>query len=134
MHRNSSTALSQSSKSKAKEILKQVQDDTEYFLYAQEISMEKTYYVYIITNKLNSVLYIGITSNLVKRIWEHKNKVVDGFSNQYNLNKLVYYEICNDIEQAIKREKQLKNWHRAWKDNLIKEKNPEFLDLFSSII
>ena len=96
--------------------------------------MEKTYYVYIITNKLNSVLYIGITSNLVKRIWEHKNKVVDGFSNKYNLNKLVYYEICNDIEQAIKREKQLKNWHRAWKDNLIKEKNPEFLDLFSSII
>ena len=134
MHRNSLTALPQSSKSKAKEILKQVQDDTEYFLYAQEISMEKTYYVYIITNKLNSVLYIGITSNLVKRIWEHKNKVVDGFSNQYNLNKLVYYEICNDIEQAIKREKQLKNWHRAWKDNLIKEKNPEFLDLFSSII
>ena len=134
MHRNSLTALPQSSKSKAKEILKQVQDDTEYFLYAQEISMEKTYYVYIITNKLNSVLYIGITSNLVKRIWEHKNKVVDGFSNKYNLNKLVYYEICNDIEQAIKREKQLKNWHRAWKDNLIKEKNPEFLDLFSSII
>ena len=122
MHRNSSTVLPQSSKSKAKEILKQVQDDTEYFLYAQEISMEKTYYVYIITNKLNSVLYIGITSNLVKRIWEHKNKVVDGFSNKYNLNKLVYYEICNDIEQAIKREKQLKNWHRAWKDNLIKEK------------
>lgn len=114
--------MPQSSKSKAKEILKQVQDDTEYFLYAQEISMEKTYYVYIITNKLNSVLYIGITSNLVKRIWEHKNKVVDGFSNKYNLNKLVYYEICNDIEQAIKREKQLKNWHRAWKDNLIKEK------------
>ena len=113
--------MPQSSKSKAKEILKQVQDDTEYFLYAQEISMEKTYYVYIITNKLNSVLYIGITSNLVKRIWEHKNKVVDGFSNKYNLNKLVYYEICNDIEQAIKREKQLKNWHRAWKDNLIKE-------------
>ena len=126
--------MPQSSKSKAKEILKQVQDYTEYFLYAQEISMEKTYYVYIITNKLNSVLYIGITSNLVKRIWEHKNKVVDGFSNKYNLNKLVYYEICNDIEQAIKREKQLKNWHRAWKDNLIKEKNPEFLDLFSSII
>lgn len=96
--------------------------------------MEKTYYVYIITNKLNSVLYIGITSNLVKRIWEHKNKIVDGFSNKYNLNKLVYYEICNDIEQAIKREKQLKNWHRAWKDNLIKEKNPKLLDLFSSII
>lgn len=118
--------MPQSSKSKAKEILKQVQDDTEYFLYAQEISMEKTYYVYIITNKLNSVLYIGITSNLVKRIWEHKNKVVDGFSNKYNLNKLVYYEICNDIEQAIKREKQLKNWHRAWKDNLIKEKIQNF--------
>ena len=126
--------MPQSSKNKAKEILKQVQDDTEYFLYVQEVSMKKTYYVYIITNKLNSVLYIGITSNLVKRIWEHKNKVVDGFSNKYNLNKLVYYEICNDIEQAIKREKQLKNWHRTWKDNLIKEKNPEFLDLFSSII
>lgn len=96
--------------------------------------MDHTYYIYIITNKINSVLYIGVTSNLVKRIWEHKHKVVEGFSKKYNLHKLVYYELCNDIEQAIKREKQLKNWHRTWKDNLIKEKNPEFLDLFSSII
>lgn len=96
--------------------------------------MGNTYCVYIITNTNNKVLYIGVTSDIVKRIWEHKNKVVEGFSKRYNLYKLVYYEIYNDIEAAIKREKQLKNWHRDWKENLIKEKNPDFDDLYRNII
>ena len=81
------------------------------------------------TNYKNTTLYIGVTSNLQKRVWEHKNKVVKGFTEKYNINKLVYYEITESIESAIKREKQLKNWHRDWKINLIKEMNPEFKDL-----
>lgn len=86
------------------------------------------------SNKINTVLYIGVTSDLIKRVWEHKNEVVEGFSRKYKTHKLVYYEICNDIEVAIKREKQLKNWHRNWKENLIKENNPESVDLYNSII
>ncbi len=91
-------------------------------------------YVYVLTNEYNKVFYIGVTSNLVKRIWEHKNKVVEGFSKQYNLKKLIYYEIAGDIEGAIEREKQLKRWHRQWKINLIKEFNPTFEDLYEKII
>lgn len=95
---------------------------------------ETQFYIYIITNKLNTVFYTGVTSCLSKRIWEHKNKVIEGFSKKYNLNKLVYFEVFNDIENAIKREKQIKNWHREWKINKIKEKNPDFTDLYDSII
>lgn len=91
--------------------------------------MEKLYYVYILTNYNNTTLYTGVTGNLTKRISEHKNKVVEGFSKKYNLTKLVYFETTNSIESAILREKQLKNWHRQWKINLIKENNPEFNDL-----
>lgn len=96
--------------------------------------MEKSYYVYIITNKTNNVFYIGVTSDIVKRIYQHKNNFVEGFSNRYNVHKLVYFETTEDIESAIKREKQLKNWHRNWKINLIKEKNPDFIDLYDSIV
>lgn len=92
--------------------------------------MIKTYYVYILTNFSNTTIYIGITNNLNRRIYEHKNKLAKGFSNKYNLKKLVYFEETNDVNSAIKREKQLKNWHRDWKINLIKSKNPEFVDLF----
>ena len=92
-------------------------------------AMKKTYTVYIMTNYSETSLYIGVTSNLPKRVWEHKNKVVEGFTEKYNLDKLVYYETTDSIESAIKREKQLKNWHREWKINLIKEMNPEFKDL-----
>ncbi len=81
------------------------------------------------TNYSQSSLYIGVTSNLQKRVWEHKNKVVAGFTKKYNINKLVYYELTDSIETAINREKQLKRWHRDWKINLIKEMNPEFRDL-----
>lgn len=97
-------------------------------------TMNKQAYIYILTNKSNEVLYIGVTSNLLKRIYEHKNKLVEGFSYKYNLNKLVYYEIYDDIVTAIEREKQLKRWHREWKMNLIKEQNPEFKDLYDNIL
>ncbi len=91
--------------------------------------MNKTCAVYIMTNYQETTFYIGVTSNLQKRIWEHKNKVVEGFTNKYNVDKLVYFELTNSIESAINREKQLKRWHRQWKINLIKETNPEFKDL-----
>jgi putative endonuclease len=91
--------------------------------------MKKIYAVYIMTNYSETSLYIGVTSNLPKRVWEHKNKVVEGFTEKYNVDKLVYFETTDSIESAIKREKQLKNWHREWKINLIKEMNPDFRDL-----
>ena len=91
--------------------------------------MQKTCAVYIMTNYSETSLYIGVTSNLPKRVWEHKNKVVKGFTEKYNINKLVYYELTDSIESAISREKQLKRWHRQWKINLIKEMNPDFKDL-----
>ena len=89
----------------------------------------KRMYVYIMTNKPNGTLYIGVTNNLVRRVWEHKNKVVEGFTKKYNIDRLVYYELTDSVETAINREKQLKRWHRDWKINLIKEMNPEFKDL-----
>ena len=91
--------------------------------------MKKTCAVYIMTNYSQSSLYIGVISNLQKRVWEHKNKVVAGFTKKYNINRLVYYELTDSIEAAINREKQLKRWHRDWKINLIKEVNPDFRDL-----
>jgi len=95
----------------------------------------KTYsYTYILSNKKQGTLYIGVTSDLIKRIHEHKNKVVPGFSKQYNLDKLVYYEIHDNIEAAISREKQLKNWHRQWKIELIEENNSDWNDLYESIL
>lgn len=89
----------------------------------------KQYYVYILTNKTNKVLYIGVTNDLERRIFEHRNKLVEGFTKKYNLNKLIYYEVTDDIRSAIEREKQLKNWHRDWKINLIEGFNPTWKDL-----
>ena len=94
----------------------------------------KTGYVYIMTNKINSVLYTGVTSNLSKRIYEHKNKFVEGFTKQYNLTKLVYYETAPSIESAIEREKQIKGKSRAYKENLIYMFNPEWRDLYEDIL
>ncbi len=91
--------------------------------------MEKGGFVYILTNKHNTVMYIGVSSNIDKRLWEHSNKVTDSSSCMNNLNKLVYYEKFESIQDAIRREKQLKNWRRDWKINLIKELNPNFEDL-----
>ncbi len=96
--------------------------------------MKKSYFVYILTNFEETTFYIGVTSNLQKRIWEHKNKIVKGFTKKYNVDKLVYYEQTEDVEIALNREKQLKRWHRQWKVNLIKEFNPEMKDLFESIV
>jgi len=95
--------------------------------------MEKLYAVYIITNHWNTVLYVGITSNLPKRIWEHKNKVVDGFTKKYNLNKLVYYEVFSRPNQAIDREKKLKSLNRDKKIQLINDFNPEWEDLYEKL-
>jgi putative endonuclease len=89
----------------------------------------KQYYVYILTNKANKVLYIGVTNNLERRMYEHKNKLIGGFTSKYNLTKLVFYEVTNDIKSALQREKQLKNWHRDWKIKTISEFNPEWNDL-----
>ncbi len=89
----------------------------------------KNYYVYILTNHEETTFYVGFTSNLPKRIWEHKHKEMKGFSSKYNLVKLVYFEQYTDVNNAIAREKQLKRWHRQWKINLITETNPDFNDL-----
>ena len=91
--------------------------------------MNKIHAVYILTNYNETTFYIGVTGNLEKRIWQHKNKVVDSFSKKYNLTKLVYYELTENVEAALNREKQLKRWHREWKINLIKQMNPNFDDL-----
>ncbi len=89
--------------------------------------------IYIMTNYLNTTFYIGVTNNLLRRVYEHKTKQNEGFSNKYNLNKLVYFEITELIEDAINREKQLKNWKRSWKIDLIKKQNPDFKDLSEDI-
>ena len=89
----------------------------------------RSYYVYILATKFNRMFYIGVTSNLVGRIRQHKNKLLDGFTKRYNITKLVCYEEYNDVYEAIQREKQLKNWHRQWKINQIKKYNPTFRDL-----
>jgi putative endonuclease len=86
------------------------------------------------TNKKNGTLYIGVTSDIVKRVYEHKNKLTDGFTKRYNLEKLVYYEIYDDIKEAITREKQLKNWKRDWKLELINKVNSNWDDLYNGIL
>ncbi len=91
--------------------------------------MMKQFYVYILTNKSNKVLYIGVTNDLERRMYEHKNKMINGFTKKYNLNKLVYFETTSDVRSALEKEKQLKNWHRSWKINLINEFNSEWKDL-----
>jgi putative endonuclease len=90
--------------------------------------------VYILASKRNGTLYVGVTSDLVKRVWEHKNNMVEGFTKQYNVHELVWYEPHESMESAIVREKRLKDWKRAWKLKLIESKNPEWLDLFDTIV
>ena len=87
------------------------------------------YFVYILSNITNTTLYIGMTNDLRRRIYEHQNKLVPGFTEKYNVNKLVYYEKTTDVNAAIQREKNLKKWNRAWKLELIKKNNPLFKDL-----
>ncbi len=95
--------------------------------------MEKQPCVYILTNKRNGTLYVGVTSNLVKRIWEHKNKVVEGFTQKYDLKKLVWYELHETMESAIQREKAVKYWKRYWKLKAIEEMNPDWRDLYEEL-
>jgi Predicted endonuclease containing a URI domain len=94
---------------------------------------QKYYYVYILSNKYNNVLYVGITNDLIRRVYEHKNKLVEGFTEKYNVDKLVYYELFNDPINAITREKQLKGYSRKKKVELINSFNPEWKDLYESI-
>jgi len=96
--------------------------------------MKQYSYIYILSNKINSTLYIGVTGNLVKRIFEHKQKLVDGFTKKYNMDKLVYFEQHESISDAITKEKQLKGGSRKKKIELIEKLNPEWNDLYESII
>ena len=96
--------------------------------------MTKTYYVYILASKRNGTLYIGVTNDLERRLYEHKNNLIEGFTNKYNVHHLVYYEDVNDIQSALQREKQLKRWTRKWKIELIEKVNPEWLDLAEDFI
>jgi putative endonuclease len=90
--------------------------------------------VYILANKKNGTLYVGVTSDLVKRIWEHKKNMVEGFTKHYNVHVLVWYKLHESMESAIMREKRLKDWKRAWKLKLIESENPAWLDLYDTIV
>ena len=92
------------------------------------------YYVYILASKRNGTLYIGITNDLIKRVHQHKNDEVEGFTEKYNIHRLVWYESCADVREAIMREKQLKDWHRQWKIELIQQTNPTWEDLYDDLI
>jgi len=94
----------------------------------------KQYYVYILASKKNGVLYIGVTGDLIKRIWQHKNSLAESFTKRYFIHRLVYFENTTDVESAIKREKQLKKWNRDWKVQLIEKDNPNWEDLYSQIV
>ena len=95
--------------------------------------MEKQSYTYILARRRNGTLYVGVTNDLIKRIWEHKNKLIPGFTAKYDVCRLVYYEHHDDIMEAIRREKALKKWLRKWKLELIEKHNPDWIDLYDSI-
>jgi putative endonuclease len=90
--------------------------------------------VYILASKRNGTLYIGVTSDLPKRVWEHKSDLVEGFTKRYSVHHLVYYELCEEMVSAIEREKQIKRWNRAWKLELIEKQNPNWKDLWEEIL
>jgi putative endonuclease len=95
--------------------------------------MEKSFAVYILASQRNGTLYIGVTSNLPKRVWEHREGLVDGFSKEYGVKNLVWYEMHDSAESAITREKRLKKWNRLWKLHLVEAMNPEWEDLYESL-
>ena len=94
----------------------------------------KTYYVYMLASGRYGTLYLGVTSDLVKRTWQHREGFIDGFSKTHNVKQLVWYEVHEDILAAITREKQIKKWNRAWKMQLIHERNPRWRDLFDEVV
>ena len=96
--------------------------------------MSKQPAVYILASKRNGTLYIGVTNDLPKRAWEHKNDVVKGFTKRYSVHRLVYYELHEDMESAIRREKHMKKWNRAWKLELIEKQNPDWSDVWEGIL
>ena len=96
--------------------------------------MEKQPAVYVLASKRNGTLYIGVTSDLTKRVWEHKNDLVEGFTKRYSVHRLIWYELHNSMESAIKREKSMKEWKRAWKLELIESANPDWEDLYHRIV
>ena len=93
-----------------------------------------SYFVYIMASRQNGTLYIGVTNNLVRRVNEHKNDLVEGFTKKYGVHRLVYYEQYQDITLAVQREKQMKKWNRQWKINRIQEQNPDWKDLYDAIV
>ena len=95
--------------------------------------MAKQPAVYILASKRNGTLYVGVTSDLVKRVWQHKNDMVEGFTKRYGVHRLVYYEVYADMAEAITREKRLKKWNRAWKIELIEGENPHWRDLWPDL-
>ena len=95
--------------------------------------MQKRFTIYILASKRNGTLYIGVTSDLAKRVWEHKNHFVEGFTRKYGVDRLVYYETHETAESAIAREKKLKKWNRAWKIRLIEKDNPNWHDLYEKL-
>ncbi len=97
------------------------------------MSTDRCYWVYILASRIGGTLYIGVTNNLVRRVYEHRMGLVEGFTKQYGVRRLVYFEQFDDIEQAILREKRLKKWDRAWKIQLIEENNPNWDDLYPRI-
>ena len=97
------------------------------------MSVERSYWVYILASKIGGTLYIGVTNDLVRRVYEHREKLAGGFTKKYQVARLVYFEQHDDIESAIRREKRLKKWNRAWKIRLIEENNPNWDDLYPSI-
>ena len=92
--------------------------------------MQGQHYIYILASKRNGTLYIGVTNDLLSRVYEHKSNIVEGFTSKYGVHKLVYYEAADDAESAIIRENQLKKWKRKWKIRLVEENNPEWTDLY----
>lgn len=94
----------------------------------------KTFYVYILASRRNGTLYIGVTNDLVRRVYDHKNDVIEGFTRKYQVHALVYYESYRDVQDALAREKRLKKWKRQWKIDLIEKENPRWNDLYDQII
>ena len=93
----------------------------------------RSYYVYILASRIGGTLYIGVTNDLVRRVYEHKSGVAEGFTKDYDVNRLVYFECFDEVEAAIQREKRLKKWPRAWKIALIEKENPDWIDLYPEI-
>ena len=95
--------------------------------------MEKQFYVYILASRRNGTIYVGMTSALMQRVWQHKNNLVEGFTSKYKVDQLVYYEMIEDPNVAVQRERQLKKWNRKWKLQLIEKMNPTWRDLYDDI-